>query len=140
MSTPKPDDMAEAFARLKRAEADEIRLHFEPGRDTGDKWAREKSLPSQLKRLARRVSTGGKANEIGTVEDYISHTGEYGSVAECLCWDLIDPTDEDLDTDKFWEEAIGKKAAKAIQHDGYAGGFIVGALWVWEEFKASGQS
>ncbi len=138
MSKEKPDDMSKAFRRLRAAAADELRQHFNPGKTTGESWAKEKALPSQLKRLARRVAQSGKKDDIGTVETYVAHTDEYGSVAECLCWDLLGPgDDEDIDPQEFWEKELGKKGAKLIQNEGFAAGFIVGALWVWEEFKAS---
>lgn len=130
-------DLTNAFKRLKAAEAEEIKRYFDPGKAAGDKWAKEKAYPSQLKRLARHIEQSGTGDEPGTVEDWIARTDQYGSVADCLCWDLRDPTEEDGDSLEFWEAEIGKSDAKAIQHEGFAAGFIVGALWVWEEYKAS---
>ena len=133
------DDMSKAFERLRKARTEEIRLHFEPGKQAGEKWAKEKAMPSQLRRLELNVTLANKDSEPGTCEDYIEriHSRDYGSVADCLGWDLMDPTDDSADSDKFWEEAIGRKGADEIKHDGYAAGFMVGALWVWAEFKAS---
>ena len=96
-------------------------------------------MPSQLKRLARNVEHSGRKlhgeDEIGTAETYIHRLGEGGEPGDVLCWDLQGPGDS-TDVDTFWKDALGKNGAKAIHHEGFLAGFIVGAAWVWDEFKA----
>jgi len=153
--------MDEVITRMKAAAELEANQDYQEGHQMGEKWAKGKATPRQLRRLQalmddpkcslsdwlNYVAADGmtieRMNELADNPLIAPQLAAAGAnpfsgpmktgIGQALCWRLFPDRGSDRDeTEGFWLSVLNRRQHAIEIHD-FARGFVEGALGVWEK-------
>ena len=153
--------MDEVIARWKAAAQLEANRDYQEGRELGEKWAKDKATPRQLRRLQALVDnpkwtltewlnyvaadgmTVELMNQLADNPEIAPKLAEVGAlpysgamqtgIGRALYWCLFpDRVADHHEIEAFWLSALDTRQHAIEMHD-FARGFVEGAIGVWEK-------
>ena len=126
------NDKTAVVARLRAAAAERARQAEADGREQGRRWAEECADPVQLRRL--------QAADDQTPSPWADHLKAVatpgGENLPVALYHLIEPGAADVrEVDWFWQDVLDEDVRR-LTEPGFAAGFVLGALEVWQGVKA----